>query len=65
MTPIEVRSPVLEPVREAVRAQIADRTKRVVSQNTPLESVPTYRGEIAALEWLLVQLSPQQDITET
>ena len=64
MTPIDYNSPAFVPVRESVAARIKSITEVIVSPGTPLEKVPFHRGELAALAWLLTQLSkPQEFIT--
>ena len=64
MTPIDYNSPALVPVRECVAARIGEITKEIVKTSTPLDKVPSHRGEIAALEWLLVKLTKPQEIIQ-
>lgn len=61
--PIDHAHPALRPVRASVTARITKLTADVVNPSTPLDKVPGLRGEIAALNWLLGQLSPKQEIT--
>ncbi len=60
--PIDYASPVLAPVRARVSARIDELTKIVINPRTPLKKVPGHRGEIAALDWLLVQLDRPKEI---
>jgi hypothetical protein len=63
MSSIDYASPALGPVRAMVEAQIVATTAKVVNPRTPLDEVPTYRGEIAALNWLLTQLKKPSEMT--
>lgn len=64
MEDIDVTAFALKAVRARIAGRIAERTEKVVSASTPLEDVPTHRGEIAALRWLLDELSPKQEVIE-
>jgi hypothetical protein len=59
---IDWQASALGPVRQHVEARITDRTKKIVNPRTPLDEVPGYRGEIAALDWLLEQLARPKDV---
>jgi hypothetical protein len=59
---IDFDASALKPVRARVSVRIDELTQKVVNPHTPLDHVPGYRGEIAALRWLLVQLEPPKEI---
>lgn len=58
--PINPHAPELKAVRELVESRVTELTGKVISQHTPLEKVPSMRGEIAALRWLLDELKPKE-----
>jgi hypothetical protein len=62
MNDIDYASPALKPVRARIAVRIKELTEKVVSPRIPLEEVPGYRGEIAALTWLLTQLDPPKEV---
>lgn len=60
---IDYHATATSAVRDLVSARLDDRKEALTS--IPLDQVPTTRGEIVALRWLLAQLSPPpQEITE-
>lgn len=64
MSSIDFHAPALGPVRERIAARIAEQTEKVISTRTPLDDVPTHRGEIRALKWLLEQLQKPSETTQ-
>lgn len=62
MNDIDYASPALVPVRAGVSARIEELKELAINPRTPLEHVPIHRGEIAALKWLLDQLSPKKEV---